>query len=138
MSAFPVGDGGVWGSDNGYGSREATALAVEFAAGSAGRCQEEQYQSGLIRCIFTSPFRPAPVVDPAWLTWRGGFLRELACAAYEERRLPEGTLDPRRLEVLADGLEDAGCTDTEILGHLRGGGVHVRGCWVVDLLLTRE
>ena len=38
-----------------------------------------------------------------------------------------------RLPLLADALEDAGCTDADILGHCRGGG-HVRGCWCVDLL----
>jgi hypothetical protein len=54
----------------------------------------------------------------------------LAEAAYDDRRLPEG--------ALADGLEDAGCTDAELLGHLRGPGPHVRGCWAVDLVLNRK
>jgi hypothetical protein len=36
---------------------------------------------------------------------------------------------------VADALEEAGCTDAEILGHCRGGGEHVRGCWVLDLVL---
>jgi hypothetical protein len=90
--------------------------------------------AGLIRDIFGNPFRPAPAVDPAWLAWRGGTVRELAWAAYEERRLPEGTLDPARLAVLADAMEDAGCTDAEILGHLRRPGQHVRGCWALDLV----
>jgi hypothetical protein len=35
-------------------------------------------------------------------------------------------------------LEDAGCSEPELLGHLRGPGPHVRGCWVVDLLLEKE
>jgi hypothetical protein len=39
-----------------------------------------------------------------------------------------------RLPLLADALEDAGCTDAELLGHLRGPGPHVRGCWAVDLV----
>jgi hypothetical protein len=43
-----------------------------------------------------------------------------------------------RLPVLADALEEAGCTDADILSHLRGPGPHVRGCWVVDLLLGKE
>jgi hypothetical protein len=54
--------------------------------------------------------------------------------AAEERSGPEGHLDRARLAVLADALEDAGCTDREILCHLHGPGVHVRGCWVVDLV----
>jgi hypothetical protein len=40
--------------------------------------------------------------------------------------------------VLADALEEVGCTDAGLLGHLRGPGPHVRGCWAVDLLLGRS
>jgi hypothetical protein len=40
--------------------------------------------------------------------------------------------------VLVDALEEAGCTNTDILGHLRGAEPHVRGCWVIDLLLGKE
>lgn len=40
--------------------------------------------------------------------------------------------------ILADALEDAGCTNADILNHLRGPGPHVRGCWCVDLLLDRK
>ncbi len=43
-----------------------------------------------------------------------------------------------RLPILADALEDAGCDNAEILAHCRGGGEHVRGCWVVDLILGKE
>jgi hypothetical protein len=39
--------------------------------------------------------------------------------------------------VLADALEEAGCTDADILGHLRAAAPHARGCWAVDLLLGR-
>jgi hypothetical protein len=49
-----------------------------------------------------------------------------------------GRLDPTRLAVLADALEEAGCADAELLGHLRGPGLHVRGCWAVDSLLGRQ
>jgi hypothetical protein len=42
------------------------------------------------------------------------------------------------MPVLGDALEESGCTDPDILGHCRSGGQHVRGCWVVDLLLGRE
>ena len=43
-----------------------------------------------------------------------------------------------RLPLLADALEDAGCADADILVHCRNGGEHVRGCWVVDLLLGKS
>jgi hypothetical protein len=47
-------------------------------------------------------------------------------------------LDGQRLGVLADALEEAGCTDPALLGHLRDRGLHVRGCHVVDLLLGKS
>jgi hypothetical protein len=42
------------------------------------------------------------------------------------------------MPILADALQDAGCEDESILAHCRGPGPHVRGCWVVDLVLGRE
>ncbi len=41
------------------------------------------------------------------------------------------------LPVLADALEEAGCTGAEILEHLRSPGRHARGCWALDLLLGK-
>jgi hypothetical protein len=104
-----------------------TAQAVESVA-----------QTGILRCLFGNPLRPLPAVDPAWLAWNGGAGAQLAESAYDDRRLPEGVLDPARLAVLADALEDAGCADAELLGHLRGPGPHVRGCWAVDLILAKR
>jgi hypothetical protein len=43
-----------------------------------------------------------------------------------------------RLPVLADALEQGGCANPEILGHCRGPGPHVLGCWVVDLVLGKN
>jgi hypothetical protein len=90
----------------------------------------------LLRDLFGNPFRPR-AADPAWLAWGGGAVRRLAEAAYEARALPDGTLDKDRLAVLADALDEAGCDDADLLGHLRGQGSHVRGCWAIDLLLAR-
>jgi hypothetical protein len=99
--------------------------------------QHAPEHAALLRDIFGLDFRPAP--DPApWLSWQGGTVARLAQAAYDERRLPEGHLDPARLAVLADALEDAGCADGDLLGHLRSPGPHVRGCWAVDILTGRE
>jgi hypothetical protein len=39
---------------------------------------------------------------------------------------------------LADALAEAGCSNQDILSHCRGPGPHVRGCWVVDLVLGKE
>ena len=43
-----------------------------------------------------------------------------------------------RLPILADALEDAGCDNADVLAHCRGEGPHVRGCWVVDLILGKQ
>jgi hypothetical protein len=91
----------------------------------------------ILRDTLGSPFRPVPL-DPAWLTWRDGTIPKLAQAIYEDRQLPTGHLDTSRLHILADALQDAGCTEPDILAHCRSDGPHVRGCWVVDLLLGKE
>jgi hypothetical protein len=77
--------------------------------------------------VFGNPFRPV-TLPPAWRT---PDVTALATAIYEERAFD-------RLPILADALEDAGCTDAAILDHCRGPGPHVRGCWVVDLILGKE
>jgi hypothetical protein len=73
-----------------------------------------------------------------WLTWNDGCVNKIAQAIYETPGLPVGVLDNGRIGVLADALEDAGCDDADILAHCRGDGPHVRGCWVVDLLLGKQ
>jgi hypothetical protein len=99
---------------------------------------EPAAQQAFLRDLFGPlPFRPV-TVDPTWLAWHGGAAVKLAQAVYDERELPSGHLDAARLAVLADMLEEAGCTDSELLGHLRGPGPHVLGCWPVDAILGRK
>lgn len=95
--------------------------------------REEAAQVALLRCVLGNPFRPV-ALDPGLLT---PAVVSLARAAYAERQLPGGHLDPARLAVLADALEEAGCTQQEVLAHLRGPGPHVRGCHVLDQLTGR-
>jgi hypothetical protein len=90
----------------------------------------------LFRDVFANPFRP-PSLSADVLAWQDGTVVRLAQAAYEQRQLPAGTLDPALVAVLADALDDAGCADEEITSHLREPGPHVRGCWVVDLILGK-
>jgi hypothetical protein len=84
----------------------------------------------LIRDIFGNPFRLVPL-DRAWLTWNDGLIRQLAELIYDGRAFD-------RLPILADALEDAGCTDADMLDHVRGTEPHVRGCWVVDRILGKS
>jgi hypothetical protein len=86
---------------------------------------EQAAQCDLIREVFGNPFRPAE--PPACLPRKGGSIRALAETIYRERTYAE-------LPILADALEDAGCSDESILSHLRSPGPHVRGCWALDLV----
>ena len=88
---------------------------------------ERDAQVLILRDVFHNPFQPV-TLDPAWTT---PTVVQLARSLYEERRFED-------LPVLADALEEAGCRDAAVLGHCRGPGVHVRGCWVLDLLLGKE
>ena len=89
-----------------------------------------QYQPSLLRDIFGNPFRPA-TIDPAWLACNNGTVVNLAKTIYEDRRW-------ELMPILGDALEDALCDNADILEHCRGPGPHVRGCWVVDLILGKE
>jgi hypothetical protein len=99
---------------------------------------ERAAQVDLLREVIGNPFRRPPKLNRSWLGRKDSAVRRLAQTAYDDRTLPAGSLDPSHLAVLADALEDAGCDNAEMLGHLRGPEVHVRGCWAVDLLLGRE
>jgi hypothetical protein len=103
----------------------------------------------LLRDIFGNPFRPlnpewimADVAesirslpqfanlrfDPAWLT---SDVVGLARGIYEDRAFD-------RMPILADALQDAGCNNDDVLAHCREPNEHVRGCWVVDLVLGKS
>jgi hypothetical protein len=92
-----------------------------------------------LRNLIFKPLPPPSAIDPAWLTWNTGTVKQLALAAYEERELPSGHLDPARLAILCDAFLDAGCpAEHELLLHLRGPGPHTRGCFAVDAILGRQ
>jgi hypothetical protein len=82
----------------------------------------------IFREIFGNPFRPV-AFDPSWLT---SDVLALARGIYDERAFD-------RMPILADALQDAGCTNEDVLTHCRGANyLHVRGCWVVDLVLGKK
>jgi hypothetical protein len=122
-----------YASSNAYLTAAAIAnpgVATHDRGFAATRVAEERAQTDLLRDIFgTLPFE-SPRVDSRWQIPQ---IVSLAQAGYEERALPSGHLDPTRLAILADALEEAGCANAGVLGHLRLPGAHVRGCWVVDL-----
>jgi hypothetical protein len=90
-----------------------------------------QSLSSVLRDLFGPlPFRTA-ALDPSWLAGDGGAVAARARAIYDDRRFED-------MPLLADALEEAGCTDAAILSHCRSGGPHVRGCWALDLLLGKQ
>jgi hypothetical protein len=92
------------------------------------KCREEQFaQCILLRDVFGNPFRPV-AFDPAWRT---DTAVALARGMY-------GSRDFSAMPILADALQDAGCENDDLLAHCRDAKqVHVRGCWVVDLVLGK-
>jgi hypothetical protein len=92
-----------------------------------GLLREHTAQSQLVREIVGNPFRPVTFSSE----WRTDTVLSLARTMYDGR-------DFSAMPILADALQDAGCEVPDILNHCRSGGVHVRGCWVVDLVLGKE
>jgi hypothetical protein len=97
--------------------------------GELRRSRPEQAgpQCNSLRDIFGNPFRPV-AFSPSWRT---DTAVALARQMYESR-------DFSAMPILADALQDAGCDNEDILTHCRGPGPHVRGCWVVDLVLGKQ
>ncbi len=116
-----------------------TMLAADAAAYATDeqteddRHAEAAAQAALLRDLI-GPFRTA-AFDPTCLT---DTVVRLAEAAYGRREMPSGHLDRQRLGMLADALEEAGCHDVALLGHLRDQhAVHVRGCHIVDRIIGK-
>ncbi len=133
----------------GYGEHEATAASIVcglthaspfeaafhmtcYGLPLAGYCGDGKTANRLIcdllRDIFGNPFRPVAFAS----TWRTDTAVALARMMYEAREFSA-------MPILADALQDAGCDSDDILNHCREPKqVHVRGCWVVDLVLGKE
>jgi hypothetical protein len=82
--------------------------------------------AGLLRDLFGNPFRPV-TIDPTGLTPN---VVMLARSFYHDRNFAG-------LPILADALEESGCTSPDLLDHLRGPGPHVLGCWALDTVLNK-
>ena len=119
LAATPPGSEGITHTP------DAVRRLVRAAGGDVE--EEARVQCALLRDVFGN--LPRPVKLPR--RWRTRDVTALARAIYEEGRFEE-------MPVLADALADAGCDNEEVLGHLRGKGPHVRGCWALDLILGKR
>jgi len=110
-----------------------SAMAVTFQTGlNAARevhAIAPEEQAMVLREIVGNPFRRRHRRDE-WLSSNHDLVHRFVRTVYFER-------DFDHLPILADALEDAGCDNAEILDHCRAGGIHVRGCWAIDLLLGK-
>jgi hypothetical protein len=142
--AWPLFDNGIgltadfWGSE--FGQFHAAWQTGSAVAGSAttrkpGRpskaaaAERERRRAAtlaLVRCVFGNPFRPVHFPNE----WRTATATALARTMYDSR-------DFSAMPILGDALQEADCGNEEILAHCRDGGSHVRGCWVVDLILKK-
>ena len=85
------------------------------------------FECSALRDVGGNPFRPATLVS----AWQTATVQAHAQAIYDARAFD-------RLPILSDALEDAGCDNADILTHCRQLAEHVRGCFVVDLLLDKR
>jgi hypothetical protein len=116
------------GALRGYGTAELTNDAQLREAGDRIESTECAAQAALLRDIFGNPFQPI-AFDPAWRS----------DAAVKLARQMYASGDFEAMSDLADALEDAGCENERILNHCRYAAItHVRGCWVVDLVLGKS
>jgi hypothetical protein len=125
--------------------QDCSLYAVEAAGSSSGKsiwpgvsdctaakAAERAAHCCLVREIFGNPFAAPPHFDPAWLKWQDATVLRIATVIYEEGAF-------YRLPLLGDALMDAGCDEEAVLAHCREQeAAHVRGCWVIDLLLGKS
>jgi hypothetical protein len=106
---------------------EILATARDPFAAPAERYEAERARcADLVRDIFGSPFISCSFSPDARTDTALSLARQM-----------HGARDFSAMPILADALQDAGCDNTDILDHCRGPVPHVRGCWVVDLVLGK-
>jgi len=107
---------------------EVARIEAEFVAKVARfkRAAIDARLCAVVRDVAGEPDRP-PTFDPAWRT---AAVLDLAREMIDRREFA-------RMSKLADALRSAGCTDGAVLSHCRGPGPHVRGCWVLRLVVAR-
>ena len=110
-----------------HSANEAANLLASNSFNDPRRSFVLQHLSTLLQDIIGNPFRPI-TLNSSWLT---NTVVALATGIYEEKAFD-------RMPILADALQDAGCDNEDILKHCRQPSEHVRGCFVVDLLLGKK
>jgi hypothetical protein len=118
------------GADRHFHWRTVEEVRSKAARAADDGIAERRWQCELLRCLFGARFHSGKM-PPACLEWGRGLAVEMARMIAQERRWQD-------MPVLADVLEDAGCSSELILAHCRSGQEHVDGCWVLETLLARS
>jgi hypothetical protein len=126
----PEMDVRAWMTLHGNSPAAADYDELEEEIRTGATLSEKARQAALLRDIFGNPFRPPLPIDAHWLTWNDGAVPKQSQIIYDDRRFAD-------LPLLADALEEAGCTNADILAHCRQVNEHERGCWVLQLLLGK-
>jgi hypothetical protein len=117
------------GETESFGSLRGLAGATQLGPMPPGTLRSPfvALQCRVLRDVFGNPFRPVSFSAE----WRTDTAIALARTVYDSR-------DFSAMPILADALQDAGCDSDDVLNHCRDANqVHVRGCWVVDLVLGK-
>jgi hypothetical protein len=93
----------------------------------AAAAEQRRRHCALLRDLFGNPFQSVKFSPH----WRAANVVAVGNSIYKERAFD-------RLPILADALEEAGCSDAAVLEHCRGAGPHWRGCWVIDGVIGKE
>jgi hypothetical protein len=117
----------AWAASEAAHPDESADGAAFEAAHASGLPGESEAQCELLRCLF-GDLHHSPAIKSSWLT---PDVKGIAEAIYTDKAF-------YRIPILADAPQDAGCGDPAILGHCRAGGIHARGCWVIDAVLGLE
>jgi hypothetical protein len=102
---------------------------VQAVATKARITAARRVMADLVRDVMGNPFRRS-VVEADWLLWNHGAVKHIA-----EQIDTRGSFAD--LPILADALEDAGCTDEYLLAHCRADCPRAPGCWILDAVLGR-
>ena len=92
-----------------------TVTAVSFY----NRLKEQEYQSTILEIMLEHNFEH---------NWKNDTTTHIAKSIYQNKNWHD-------MPILADALEDVGCTDSEVLNYCRGEGPFFKGCLILDELL---
>lgn len=120
---------------------EAAAARAPVGGGRSAAKELRRRMCLVYHEIVGNPFLERRVASPEYRARGGGVTADMLRVGETARAIAIGVQAEQafdRLPILADALEDDGCTDTELLDHLRHTSHHLRGCWAVDLVLGKS